>query len=63
MSKEILFEDRARAKVMEGVDALANAGITAIVEPGGSIRDDEVVTAAQEHDVAIMFTHRRHFRH
>lgn len=47
----------------DGIDALANAGITAIVEPGGSIRDDEVIAAAQEHDVAIMFTHRRHFRH
>ncbi|MGB5432732.1 MAG: bifunctional phosphoribosylaminoimidazolecarboxamide formyltransferase/IMP cyclohydrolase, partial [Acidimicrobiia bacterium] len=47
----------------DGVDALALAGITAIVEPGGSIRDGEVVAAAQEHDVAIMFTHRRHFRH
>ncbi|MGB5187085.1 MAG: bifunctional phosphoribosylaminoimidazolecarboxamide formyltransferase/IMP cyclohydrolase [Acidimicrobiia bacterium] len=47
----------------DGVDTLALAGITAIVEPGGSIRDGEVVAAAQEHDVAIMFTHRRHFRH
>jgi phosphoribosylaminoimidazolecarboxamide formyltransferase/IMP cyclohydrolase len=47
----------------DGIDALAEAGITAIVEPGGSIRDDEVIEAAKEHDVAIMFTHRRHFRH
>ena len=47
----------------DGLDVLAAAGITAIVEPGGSIRDDEVIAAAQEHDVAIMFTHRRHFRH
>jgi phosphoribosylaminoimidazolecarboxamide formyltransferase/IMP cyclohydrolase len=47
----------------DGVDVLAGAGITAIVEPGGSIRDDEVIAAAKEQDVAIMFTHRRHFRH
>jgi phosphoribosylaminoimidazolecarboxamide formyltransferase/IMP cyclohydrolase len=47
----------------DGVDVLAEAGITAIVEPGGSIRDDEVIAAAKEHDVAIMFTNRRHFRH
>ena len=40
----------------DGLDVLAEAGITAIVEPGGSIRDDEVIAAAQEHDVAIMFT-------
>ena len=47
----------------DGIDALAEARITAIVEPGGSVRDDEVIEAAKEHDVAIMFTHRRHFRH
>jgi phosphoribosylaminoimidazolecarboxamide formyltransferase/IMP cyclohydrolase len=47
----------------DGIDVLAEAGITAIVEPGGSMRDDEVIAAAEEHDVAIMFTHRRHFRH
>ena len=47
----------------DGLDLLAEAGITAVVEPGGSIRDDEVIDAAREHDVAIMFTHRRHFRH
>ena len=47
----------------DGVDVLAEKGVTAIVEPGGSIRDDEVIAAAKEHDVAIMFTNRRHFRH
>lgn len=47
----------------DGPDALAAAGITAIVEPGGSMRDDEVVESALEHDVALMFTGRRHFRH
>jgi len=47
----------------DGVDVLAAAGITAIVEPGGSIRDDEVIAAANERHIAIMFTNRRHFRH
>jgi phosphoribosylaminoimidazolecarboxamide formyltransferase/IMP cyclohydrolase len=47
----------------DGPDALAAAGVTAIVEPGGSIRDDEVIEAALEHDMALMFTDERHFRH
>lgn len=47
----------------DGPDALAAAGITAIVEPGGSMRDDEVVESATEHDVALLFTGQRHFRH
>lgn len=47
----------------DGPDALAAAGITAIVQPGGSVRDDEIVESATEHDVALLFTGRRHFRH
>ena len=47
----------------DGPEALAAAGITAIVEPGGSMRDDEVVESAAEHEVALMFTGKRHFRH
>jgi len=47
----------------DGVDVLAEAGVTAIVEPGGSIRDGEVIDAADEHGVSIIFTHRRHFKH
>ncbi|MGI9528378.1 MAG: bifunctional phosphoribosylaminoimidazolecarboxamide formyltransferase/IMP cyclohydrolase [Acidimicrobiia bacterium] len=47
----------------DGPDTLAAAGVTAIVEPGGSIRDDEVVASAVEHDVALVFTGERHFRH
>ena len=47
----------------DGIDVLAAAGVTAVVEPGGSVRDDEVVDAATEAGMAIMFTHRRHFRH
>ena len=47
----------------DGVDAAAEAGATAIVQPGGSIRDDEVVAAANEHGMAMVLTGRRLFRH
>ena len=47
----------------DGVDAAAEAGVTPIVEPGGSIRDDEVIAAADEHKLAMVFTSRRLFRH
>jgi len=47
----------------DGVDAAAQAGVRAIIQPGGSVRDDEVVAAADEHDIAMVFTGRRLFRH
>jgi phosphoribosylaminoimidazolecarboxamide formyltransferase / IMP cyclohydrolase len=47
----------------DGLDALAAAGATAIVQPGGSVRDPEVIAAADEHGLAMVFTGRRHFRH
>jgi phosphoribosylaminoimidazolecarboxamide formyltransferase/IMP cyclohydrolase len=47
----------------DGLDAAAAAGITAVVEPGGSIRDEEVIAAADEHHLAMIFTGVRHFRH
>jgi phosphoribosylaminoimidazolecarboxamide formyltransferase/IMP cyclohydrolase len=47
----------------DGIDVAAAAGIRAVIEPGGSIRDEEVVAAADEHDMAMVFTGRRHFRH
>ena len=47
----------------DGLDAAAAAGITAVVQPGGSVRDDEVIAAADEHGVAMVFTGERHFRH
>ena len=47
----------------DGIDAAAEAGATAIVQPGGSIRDEEVIAAADEHGVAMVFTGRRLFRH
>jgi phosphoribosylaminoimidazolecarboxamide formyltransferase/IMP cyclohydrolase len=47
----------------DGVDVLAEAGATAIIQPGGSIRDDEVIAAADEKNLAMVFTGMRHFRH
>jgi phosphoribosylaminoimidazolecarboxamide formyltransferase / IMP cyclohydrolase len=47
----------------DGLDALAAAGATAVVQPGGSLRDAEVIAAADEHGLAMVFTGRRHFRH
>jgi len=47
----------------DGLDAVASAGATAVVQPGGSMRDDEVIAAADEHGLAMVFTGRRHFRH
>ncbi len=47
----------------DGVDALAAAGVTAVVEPGGSRRDEEVVAAANEHGMSLVFTGTRHFLH
>ena len=47
----------------DGVDAAADAGVRAIVQPGGSVRDEEVIAAADEHDIAMVFTGRRVFRH
>ena len=47
----------------DGLDAAADAGVTAVVQPGGSLRDDEVVAAADAHGMAMVFTDERHFRH
>jgi phosphoribosylaminoimidazolecarboxamide formyltransferase / IMP cyclohydrolase len=47
----------------DGLDAAAAAGITAVIQPGGSVRDDEVIAAADEHGIAMVFTGERHFRH
>ena len=47
----------------DGIDKAASTGIAAIIQPGGSIRDDEVIAAADEHDIAMLFTGVRHFRH
>jgi phosphoribosylaminoimidazolecarboxamide formyltransferase / IMP cyclohydrolase len=64
--------DRSKGAVMasdaffpfrDGLDAAAAAGIAAVVQPGGSVRDDEVIAAADEHGIAMAFTAIRHFRH
>jgi phosphoribosylaminoimidazolecarboxamide formyltransferase/IMP cyclohydrolase len=47
----------------DGLDVLAAAGARAVVQPGGSLRDEEVIAAADEHGIAMMFTGVRHFRH
>ncbi len=47
----------------DGIDAAAEHGIAAIIQPGGSMRDDEVIAAADEHGIAMVFTGMRHFRH
>jgi phosphoribosylaminoimidazolecarboxamide formyltransferase/IMP cyclohydrolase len=47
----------------DGVDSAAEAGVTALIQPGGSVRDAEVIAAADEHGMAMVFTGMRHFRH
>jgi phosphoribosylaminoimidazolecarboxamide formyltransferase / IMP cyclohydrolase len=64
--------DRGRGAVLgsdaffpfrDGIDEAANAGVTAVVQPGGSRNDEEVIAACNEHGIAMLFTGRRHFRH
>ena len=57
MSSDAFFPFR------DGVDQAAKAGVTAIIQPGGSIRDEEVIQAANEHDIAMVFTRIRLFKH
>ena len=47
----------------DGIEALAEAGARAVIQPGGSVRDDEVIAAANELGLAMVFTGQRHFRH
>ena len=47
----------------DGIDAAAAAGISAVIQPGGSVRDEEVIAAANEAGMAMVFTGMRHFRH
>jgi len=64
--------DRARGSCLasdaffpfrDGIDRAAEAGVAAIIQPGGSVRDEEVMAAAEEHGMSMVFTGRRHFRH
>jgi phosphoribosylaminoimidazolecarboxamide formyltransferase/IMP cyclohydrolase len=47
----------------DGIDEAAKSGVTAVIQPGGSVRDAEVIAAANEHNIALIFTGERHFRH
>lgn len=47
----------------DGIDVAAKSGVTAVIEPGGSKRDEEVIAACNDHDIAMVFTNTRHFRH
>jgi phosphoribosylaminoimidazolecarboxamide formyltransferase/IMP cyclohydrolase len=47
----------------DGLDAVIDAGVAAVVQPGGSLRDDEVIAAADERGISMVFTGERHFRH
>ena len=47
----------------DGLDNAAKLGIKAVIQPGGSMRDEEIVNAANEHGMAMVFTGMRHFRH
>jgi phosphoribosylaminoimidazolecarboxamide formyltransferase/IMP cyclohydrolase len=47
----------------DGLDRAGEAGVAAVIQPGGSVRDEEVIAAAEEHGMAMVFTARRHFRH
>jgi len=62
LSKSVAASD-AFFPFRDGLDAVAAAGATAVVQPGGSVRDAEVIAAADEHGLAMVFTGRRHFRH
>jgi phosphoribosylaminoimidazolecarboxamide formyltransferase/IMP cyclohydrolase len=57
MSSDAFFPFR------DGIDEAAKAGITAVIQPGGSIRDKEVIESADEHNIAMVFTGIRLFRH
>ena len=57
MSSDAFFPFR------DGIDAAAEAGATAVIQPGGSIRDEEIIAAADEHNMAMIFTGIRHFKH
>jgi phosphoribosylaminoimidazolecarboxamide formyltransferase/IMP cyclohydrolase len=47
----------------DGLDIVVAAGATSVIQPGGSMRDDEVIEAANEHGITMLFTNTRHFRH
>ncbi len=62
-ARECVLASDAYFPFRDGVDRAAEAGVGAIIQPGGSIRDGEVIASADEHGMAMVFTGRRHFRH
>ncbi len=61
--KDAVMASDAFFPFRDGLDNAASVGIRAVIQPGGSMRDDEVIAAADEHDIAMVFTGMRHFRH
>ena len=61
--KDSIMASDAFFPFRDGVDVAAKAGVKAIIQPGGSIRDEEVIKAANEHDLAMVFSGQRYFRH
>ncbi|QDV51419.1 bifunctional phosphoribosylaminoimidazolecarboxamide formyltransferase/IMP cyclohydrolase [Gimesia fumaroli] len=62
-SKGAIVASDAFFPFRDGIDEAAKAGVTAIIQPGGSVRDEEVIEACNEHQIAMIFTGRRHFKH
>ena len=62
-SKGAVLASDAYFPFRDGIDEAAKAGVTAIIQPGGSLRDQEVIQAANEHGIAMVFTGLRHFKH
>jgi len=62
-SKDSVMASDAFFPFRDGIDEAAKEGITAVVQPGGSVRDQEVIDAANEHNIAMVFTGMRHFKH
>lgn len=63
MNKDSYLASDAFFPFRDGVDEAAKAGVTAIIQPGGSKRDEEVIEAANEHNLAMVFTGTRCFKH
>jgi phosphoribosylaminoimidazolecarboxamide formyltransferase/IMP cyclohydrolase len=63
LAKDSVVASDAFFPFADGLIAAAEAGVTAVIQPGGSIRDDEVIAAADERGLAMVFTGMRHFRH
>jgi phosphoribosylaminoimidazolecarboxamide formyltransferase/IMP cyclohydrolase len=63
LAKNAVLASDAFFPFRDSIDIAAKAGISAVMETGGSVRDAEVIAAANEHNIALVFTGRRHFRH